>query len=451
MLRVPRPVAPIVLAVALFGCGESKPDGETPAAAATPEPTPTPAAAAAAEPPPEAAPPAPADCDACKDGECRPVDAEACHVLSENHRYARGVALDLTKHGEYAELACNAGYMSDCSVLAMLYQDGLGGREHSDAMAHDLHLRACDGGAGIGCFNLAGMIEAGGAGPSDPERAKPLYAKAIAALEASCDGGDVQWCANVGYMYGAGHGVGRDDAKAVAAYEKGCPAHEYNCVNLALLLMEGRGAGRDVARGRKLLEDGCEAGGSRSCSHLGTALLMGREDIEAEPERAVAVLTQACDGGQSLGCIGMAAAHGLGIGGANNRDLVVDFSERACALGDSSGCGGAIRELLSGVTKPEPARIRGLLEAACKIGSGTHCGFLAQMVRDGIGGDADPTRAADLFAEGCRRGDFDSCAAVVTAGGEPDVLASERPKVYEALCRNGLAVACEGGAAAAPL
>jgi hypothetical protein len=64
------------------------------------------------------------------------------------------------------------------------------------------------------------------------------------------------------------------------------------------------------------------------------------------------------------------------------------------------------------------------------------------MVRDGIGGDADPARSEALFAEGCRRGDADSCAAVVRAGGEPDVRPVERPKVYEALCKGGVSEAC---------
>lgn len=392
--------------------------------------------------------PTPPDCTACTDGECRPIDAEACHERSENYRYARGVKLDLAKHGDFAQLACDAGYFPDCSVLAMLYQDGIGGRQHSDPKAYELHERSCEGGAGIGCFNLASMVEAGGAGPADPERAQQLYTKSLALLERSCEGGDVQWCANVGYMYGAGHGVAQDQRKAVAAYERGCPQHEYNCVNLALVLLDGRGGEPDIPRGTKLLEDGCKDGGSRSCAHLGTALLMGREGVPADAPRAVEVLTRACDGGQSLGCIGMAAAHGMGVGVAADPDRAIDFSERACALGDSSACAGAIRELLSRPIKPEPSQVRGLLDAACKIGSAVHCGFLAIMVRDGIGGGADAGRASELFAEGCRRGDLDSCAAVVTAGGEPDVRPAERPKLYDALCTRGVAPACKAAEAA---
>lgn len=118
--------------------------------------------------------------------------------------------VDLKEHGRFAELACEGGYAPECSSLATLHQDGLGGREHSDAKAAELYRRACDRGAGIGCFNLASMIEAGGDGPADPDRAAPMYTRAYELFVTACDAGDAQWCANVGYMLEAGVGVPRD-------------------------------------------------------------------------------------------------------------------------------------------------------------------------------------------------------------------------------------------------
>ncbi len=403
---------------------------------------------AEADAPPAAAAdaPPPADCEACRAGQCRPEDAKACHALSDTYRWGTGVPFDMKAHGDYAELACNAGYMPDCSVLAMLHQDGIGGREHDDARAAQLHRRACDGGAGIGCFNLALMIEAGGDGPADPDRATPLYAKAIELLERACDGGDVQWCANVGYMYDAGHGVAQDRTKAIAAYQRGCPKHHNNCANLALMLVDGRGTAQDIPRARKLLDSGCEADNMWSCAHLGNLLLAGRPDLEAEPETAVEYLTKACDGGHAFGCVSMALAHGAGKGVAQNFNLALDYAERACAIGDSSGCQMAVDELSA---RPggggDPVRLRGLADAGCKIGSGRLCGGLGQLLSAGVGGDKDVDAANEAFGEGCRRGDLFSCAEVVKAGAEPQVLPDDRPKLMSALCRSGLAQACAVG------
>ena len=434
----------IVLALLLAACGGGATEVSTSASderKADPTPDVTKTAEPDAPDPKEVE--APADCEACKDGECRPEDAKACHAQSEAYRWGDGVKFDMQTHGDFAELACNAGYMPDCSVLAMLYQDGIGGREHDDAKAAALHRKACDGGAGIGCFNLAMMIEAGGDGPVDPDRARPLYDKAIELLEKACNGDDLQWCTNVGYMYDAGHGVTQSHGKAIAAYQRSCPKHRNSCANLALMLFEGRGTAQDIPRGRKLLEDGCAADNMWSCAHLGNVLLIGRPGIEAEPEQAIGHLTKACERGHAFGCVSMALAHGMGKGVAQNYNLALDYAERACAIGDSSGCQMAVDELTS---RPggggDPARMRGLAEAGCKIGSGRLCGGLGQLLAAGVGADKDVDAANVAFAEGCRRGDLYSCGEVVKAGGTPQVLPGDLPKLMSALCRSGLAEAC---------
>ncbi len=395
----------------------------------------------AAEQPETAAAPTPApSCERCTDEACAPADARACNDLSEQYRQGRGVDFDAKRSGDLAETACTHGYAPACSRLAILYQDGSGGREHSDAKAAQWHERGCTAGAGIGCFNLAMMIDGGEHVPADPERAKPYYDKALALFGKSCDAGDYEWCANLGYMLASGTGVAEDDAKAVAAYERGCPHHQNNCGNLGIMKISGEGTPRDVEGGRAMLERGCDADSSWCCAFLGQHLMSSV--TVADAERGVKALERACARKEKGACRFLGMAHAIGRGVAPDMGRAMALFEEACSLGDSGACHDAAMELVAAKRPQDEPRIRGLFDAGCRIGTAGDCVALGWMYATGRGGAPDPSLASAAWREACRRGDLMGCDEIVRLGIEPEVIASRRAMVFDHACRSGVTTAC---------
>lgn len=413
---------------------------EPAASAAAPTPAPTPSSPAT---PIVAAP----DCERCTGTPCAVADARACDEQAQNVLHARGVPYDRVKYGDLEQRACEGGYAPACSMVGMLYQDGLG-RPHSDVEAAKWHERACEAGAGIGCYNLANMLAWGEHTTADPDAAAALYTKALAAFERECEAGDAQWCANVGFMYESGRGATADEARALAAYQRGCPAHANPCINLALMKLSGRATPQDPEGAMTLLEQGCTQGSSYACAFLGHELLLS--PVTSTSTKGVQQLTAACEANEGMACGWLATALDEGRGVATDAVRALELLRKACQLGDGASCSQLGDRLLARRQKSDTDLLRETLTTGCHINDTRACGMLTFLMENRAFGEPDVAQIHELRVVGCRMGDLDACAWILDRGEAPDVLPARLASVRAHACGMGVKAACDGAAAAAP-
>ncbi len=417
----------------------------SPAASSPAEASP-PTSAAVASPATPAAAPTPS-CDRCTGSPCDPADARACDDLAQDVLHARGVTYDRARYGDLEQRACEGGYAPACSMVGMLYQDGLG-RPHSDVEAAKWHGRACEAGAGIGCYNLANMIGGGEHTTADPELAATYYVKALAAFERACEAGDAQWCANVGFMYESGLGTSADEARAFAAYERGCPGHANPCINLALGKLSGRGIKQDPEGAMTLLEQGCAGGSTYACAFFGHELWLS--PVTSTSVKGVQQLTAACDANEAMACGWLAMALEAGRGTATDAARALQLLGKACQLGDGASCSQLVDRLLERKQRSDTDLLRQSLTTGCQINDTRACGMLSFMIENRAFGEPDAAQLHELRVVGCRMGDLDACAWILERGEAPDVLPARVEKVRAHACAKGVKAACDGTAAAAP-
>ena len=102
-----------------------------------------------------------AGCKAC-DTSCGKEAARQCFKVGQSQ-------LDtlthdgLTNAGVALERSCRNGHAQACPALAILHYDGRG-VAHDKKRTVELHQQACDGGAGLGCFNLGLLYQRVGLG-----------------------------------------------------------------------------------------------------------------------------------------------------------------------------------------------------------------------------------------------------------------------------------------------
>src|SRR5688500_17327437 len=97
-----------------------------------------------------------ADLAACEKA-CTPKTTDACtHAAEMLFEGKAGWPLDHAKSLRFAKRACDANDAFGCALLGLHYQDGLG-TAYAPKQAVAVYEKACRGGAGVGCYNLAGM------------------------------------------------------------------------------------------------------------------------------------------------------------------------------------------------------------------------------------------------------------------------------------------------------
>ncbi len=101
------------------------------------------------------------------------------------------------EHADACVLACSADEALACNQLGLWLHDGLQGAVQDLEAAAASYRKACDLGAGIGCFNLAQMLELGDGVDEDPHEAELLLQQARKLYQQSCDAGALTWCTNL--------------------------------------------------------------------------------------------------------------------------------------------------------------------------------------------------------------------------------------------------------------
>ena len=301
---------------------------------------------------------------------------------------------------------CEVGDPLACSQLGLWHQYGLAGAALDLERAAELQQRACDLGAGAGCFNLAVQRTYGVGVLRDPGLAEALMGKAAALHEASCEAGAIGWCINHANMLLRGQGVAADKHRAVAILRKHCADSVGDaCVALAGALKKG-----DIGAAQKLLQKSCGNGEMVSCGYLGETYL----DIQPpDPVAANVWFKSGCNANQPQACRNLGYQLITGEGTSQDAPRGLELLEFACESAKTPD-GGACH--LAGVTwltgaqgiMPDPLKASERMGQACMMGQGIACMQAAQLIASGKVPEGSLS-AVRLTEMACYMGNGDAC------------------------------------------
>ncbi|HHO50206.1 MAG TPA: sel1 repeat family protein [Deltaproteobacteria bacterium] len=293
--------------------------------------------------------------------------------------------------------ACDAGEALACNQLGLWLHDGLMGATEDRQEAAVRYRRACDLGAGIGCYNLAGMVSSGDGGLEiDPLEARLLMTQTRQLYQASCDAGALTWCVNLAGLMIRDDLGSPDPRAAVSILQPTCDGgYGPACVELARLLLGSRAGRPDPERAEALLTAACDDDVEGACNDLALQL-------ERRGEDAVPVLERACDRGVPIACRNLAKR-------VPGRDRALALLSKACDAPknlDGLACSMAAEILLEQPGNEELAIHR--LARSCSVGIVSTC-MKAVTLAAVTDSSFDKATARDLVARGCALGDASAC------------------------------------------
>lgn len=312
------------------------------------------------------------------------------------------------------ESDCRVGDALACSQLGLWYQYGLAGVEEDPARAADLQKRACDLGAGSGCFSLAVQRTYGIGVLRDPALAEALLGRAAALHEASCEGGAIGWCVNHADMLLKGQGVKADKHRAVAILREKCSGGLADaCVQLSTAIKKS-----DLGAARVLLQKSCGNGEMVSCGYLGETYL---DEDPPDPKAANLWFKSGCEAKQPQACRNLGYQMITGQGTEQDAPLGLTLLDSACRSKkspDGGACHLAGVTLLTGApgVMPDMTRAGERLGQACMMGQGVACLQSAQLLASGKIPQGRYS-ALELTEMACFMGMADACRLMKGEGG----------------------------------
>ena len=155
---------------------------------------------------------------------------------------------------------------------------------------------------------------------------------------------------------------------------------------------------------------------SRACETLfdvfNAPTARGRE--AANTPKYLSLSDELCEMGYIRGCLNLAQHFGAQTT-AEAHVATVEYTERACSLGNGEACATVSDYYLTGrASAPDPALARLRLEQSCGLGRLSSCQDVADFYLRGVGGDADIERALEINAASCPEGEAqrpDDCIA----------------------------------------
>jgi hypothetical protein len=253
----------------------------------------------------------------------------------------------------------------------------------------------------------------------------------------ACNAHDEDGCAYLGASYRDGRGVPEDKDKGAQLLANACDAGSAEgCKFLGFAYREGIGLPPDAARATTAFETSCKLGDSAACGFAAS----GQKD----PSRAIALLTQACDGGDAFFCQTLGARYLTGDGVSADRNRAVELLKRACASSDKdfdrkAACdfAGDLEDTRSRST-PMTSQVAGFrfgmtlneFTATCTrsahhITESTPAGTFCDGAAAGVGFDVESTGAT--FCEG------KICSFIVVRSTPRGETEPERERVYDDL------------------
>jgi TPR repeat protein len=187
--------------------------------------------------------------------------------------------------------------------------------------------RGCDGGLGLACSTLGGLIAS-----TDERRAVALY-------QAACVAPTAPACSNLAVRTLRGEGLEQDIDVGLGLLRKGCAGGEgMACGNLGVLHRDGTyGVDVDPTRAVELWKLGCALDEPEPCEYLGLALAKG-DGTARDPVAAVAALDKACSGHRGSACSALVDLFSNGEIVARSPDRAAQYRASACALGETARC-----------------------------------------------------------------------------------------------------------------
>ncbi|APR87663.1 tetratricopeptide repeat family protein [Minicystis rosea] len=208
------------LAIGLVACGTAPPPlpappPEVPVASATA----TAAPVEAPSPPPLRLPCASDDLVGCIRG-CDEHVTEDCVILGVMYLNGAVVTIDAERGVTLFRSACADGSARGCLKLGDAHHAGLvpvppGRKVDVHAEEVSFYLRACDGGANLGCLAAGRAYVDGHGGPKDPAAAAQLF-------ERICSRGNAAACFELGRLFQRGEGVASKPERAIELFRRAC-------------------------------------------------------------------------------------------------------------------------------------------------------------------------------------------------------------------------------------
>lgn len=217
---------------------------------------------------------------------CDDSEINACFDLARLYAAKGDFKLSTTLYKK----ACDGGNMKGCSGLASHYEDGLGVEKNFIKLT-EYYQKACDGNDMDGCWRLAHIYDG-----------RQEFQKAYKLFEIACSGGDMKGCTSLGLAHEQSRGISEDYNKAKEYYTKACDNdYMFACLNLIRLDMH-YGPHKIDDKKRNILEQ------------------------------------KACDGGIGTSCTGLGFKYQQGHGVSINKVKAKEYYDKACFLGEESGC-----------------------------------------------------------------------------------------------------------------
>lgn len=321
------------------------------------------------------------------------------------------------------------------------------------------------------------------------------------ALKKACEQKNWTACTSnaMAALAAADPGMTQDGAAAI--FQQGCTARDdFSCALLAELWYRGpnRQQGEDLARkscddlggwpcvmaGQLLMQTGdvaggaarmqraCDSGDAFACYQLGMLYAEGSGSLKKSEAKATDLYSKACDDNLGQACYNLAWQYLRGTGAAKNKKRADELLERACLLGDPSGCDyigtlavergadGTVWEKLcqrwgaaacynhavnlteGGETAEIAERLIAVAQAGCLRGNQGSCNALGHLARDFIRACENKSGVRDacafagyLYLSGVRL-PHGSGASI-----EPDL--TKAGDAFKASCEAGAQVSCE--------
>jgi hypothetical protein len=138
--------------------------------------------------------------------------------------------------------------------------------------------------------------------------------------------------------------------------------------------------------------------------------------VMVNPERAVQLFAQACDGGDLSGCVNLGVGYERGEGIEQDASMAFTLYEYACNAGDMLGCVdlGSLHRTGTGVPQDQPLAVS-LYRRACDAGEPLGCFNLGTSYERGDGVPQDAVTAIVAFQRACGAGLTIGCERLPTA------------------------------------
>ncbi|HEU5058585.1 MAG TPA: hypothetical protein VFU21_18760 [Kofleriaceae bacterium] len=365
-------------------------------------------------------------------------DPQACVAAAELYFDGKGGhPLDHAKSFRYASAACEEGHAFGCALVGYHLQDGLGTAWAPDR-AVAAYQKACAGGAGVGCYNLATMYSGGHGVTADQARVDEYKAKAKAAWQAACDGSEPRWCTNVAYLLREEDEKGNRE-RALALDQRTCDARVL--VGCTEAVRDRFALGRIGATAMvDELDRLCRAGEPTACTAAGSALVSGSQGVAADATRGMALVVRGCEIGDKQACALAGVEHASGQLVTQNAAAADRYLTKACDHAMGAACMWIARDR---VTRGEVEVGAAFARRACQMGEREACAALGALYLEGRGVAKDEAAGERWTTESCRMGYPPACAVLLERGRELPVPPDLHGRMVREACAAGVQRACQ--------